>query len=58
MQTGVINEGLRLGIGPLMHLPRAAMNETLQYKDYVIPPGVSRLSRLRHQSELLLLILA
>lgn len=37
--TGVVNEGLRLAFGPISRLPRVATNETLQYKNHLIPPG-------------------
>ncbi|PWY79270.1 cytochrome P450 [Aspergillus heteromorphus CBS 117.55] len=37
--TAVINESLRLSYGIIMRLPRVAPTETLQYKDYVLPPG-------------------
>jgi hypothetical protein len=41
MQNAVINEALRLSYGAVIRLPRIAPTETLKYKDYAIPPGVS-----------------
>ncbi|KAB8231208.1 cytochrome P450 [Aspergillus alliaceus] len=40
-QTGTVNEALRLGAFVTLRSPRIAPNETLVYKDYAIPPGVS-----------------
>ncbi|GKZ17308.1 hypothetical protein AbraIFM66951_005949 [Aspergillus brasiliensis] len=39
--SGVVNEALRLSYGLLIRLPRVAPCETLRYREYVIPPGVS-----------------
>jgi cytochrome P450 len=39
--TGVVKESIRLVYGPVTRLPRIATEETLHYKDYAIPPGVS-----------------
>lgn len=36
--TGVVKESIRLSYGPLTRLPRVFMKETLQYKNYSIPP--------------------
>lgn len=40
-QNAFINEILRLAYGITARLPRVAPTETLQYKEYAIPPGVS-----------------
>ncbi|UPK99637.1 hypothetical protein LCI18_010689 [Fusarium solani-melongenae] len=37
--TGCVQEGLRLAHGPVVRLPRVSPNETLQYGDWLIPPG-------------------
>ncbi|KAI1873310.1 uncharacterized protein JN550_003563 [Neoarthrinium moseri] len=37
--TGVVKESIRLSYGPITRLPRVFTHETLQYKDYAIPPG-------------------
>ncbi|POR37823.1 Trichodiene oxygenase [Tolypocladium paradoxum] len=37
--TGCVQEGIRLAHGPVIRLPRVAPKETLQYKDWLIPPG-------------------
>ncbi|KAF3482546.1 benzoate 4-monooxygenase cytochrome P450 [Arthroderma uncinatum] len=37
--TAFINESLRLSHALVLRLPRAARNESLAYKDFVIPPG-------------------
>jgi hypothetical protein len=50
IQTGVINEGLRLSHGPLIRLPRVATHDTLRYGNYRIPPGVSITRPLRSLS--------
>jgi cytochrome P450 len=39
--TAVIKEGLRLAYGPSVRLPRRAPDETLRYKDWVIPAGTA-----------------
>jgi hypothetical protein len=41
LQTGVVDEALRLSYGLIIRLPRIAPNEDLRYKDYTIPAGVS-----------------
>ena len=47
-QTRVVNECLRLSFGVTSRLPRIATHEALQYKDHVIPPGVSLKSPFPH----------
>ncbi|OXV07109.1 hypothetical protein Egran_05126 [Elaphomyces granulatus] len=37
--TGAVNEGIRLAHGPSVRLPRVAVQETLHYKNWAIPPG-------------------
>ncbi|KAJ5713553.1 uncharacterized protein N7483_010734 [Penicillium malachiteum] len=37
--TGCVKEALRLSFGPIIRLPRISREETLQYKEYTIPPG-------------------
>ncbi|KAF4630879.1 hypothetical protein G7Y89_g7257 [Cudoniella acicularis] len=39
--TGCIKEGLRLSYGPSTRMPRVAPDETLTYKDWVIPAGTA-----------------
>ena len=41
LQRGVVNEGLRLSMGTFTRHPRVAPDRVLQYKDWVIPAGVS-----------------
>ncbi|KAK4069632.1 hypothetical protein Purlil1_13680 [Purpureocillium lilacinum] len=36
---GVVHESLRLSFGPIGRLPRVAVNESLQYGNFTIPPG-------------------
>ena len=39
--TGIVQEGLRLSFGVVGRLPRVIRGETLQYKEWTIPDGVS-----------------
>lgn len=41
IQSAVINEGLRLSHGASSRMPRIATEENLQYKQWIIPAGVS-----------------
>lgn len=41
IQSAVINEGLRLSHGASSRMPRIATEENLQYKEWIIPAGVS-----------------
>lgn len=41
LQTGVVNEALRLSFGLISRPPRIAPEETLMYGEFAIPPGVS-----------------
>ncbi|KAK8130693.1 trichodiene oxygenase [Apiospora kogelbergensis] len=52
-KTGVVKESIRLSHGPVTRLPRVATEETLQYKEYAIPPGtpVSQISYFVHTNE-------
>lgn len=40
IQTGVVNEGLRLSHGMTARLSRISPIENMLYKDWVIPAGV------------------
>lgn len=40
LQSGAIQESLRLSHGPAVRLPRVSTEKALKYGDYVIPPGV------------------
>lgn len=40
LQSGVVNEGVRLAFGPVGRLPRVAVDKVLQHNDITIPPGV------------------
>lgn len=42
--TACINEGLRLGAGSMKRSPRVFPDDDIQYKDWVIPRGVSATS--------------
>lgn len=44
--TACINEGLRLGAGSMKRSPRIFPDDDIQYKDWVIPRGVSGTSLL------------
>lgn len=41
LQSGAIQESLRLSHGPAVRLPRVSTEKALEYGDHVIPPGVS-----------------
>lgn len=41
LKYGIIMETLRISTGIGGRSPRVAPTEALQYRDYVIPPGVS-----------------
>jgi hypothetical protein len=45
MQTGVINEALRLSYGVAFRSARVCPTEAMVYQNYVIPPGVSLSTR-------------
>ena len=41
-QCGVIAEGLHLSFGVIGRLPRIIRNESLRYRDWVIPENMTR----------------
>lgn len=47
--TACINEGLRLGAGSMKRSPRIFPDDEIQYKNYVIPKGVSTVSEVYSQ---------
>ncbi|KAH8897644.1 cytochrome P450 [Thozetella sp. PMI_491] len=50
LMRAVVQEAIRLSYGPVILLPRIAVDEAIQYNDYTIPPGtpVSQSTYLMH----------